>query len=87
MGDHEYNGWTNQETSAVAGWILGSRGLDRHYKAKAQECYETAVHTPSFTRRENAISEMASTLEADLGNVNWIEIAEHYISGTDEKRQ
>lgn len=100
-----YNGWTNYETWCVALWIGNEEGSSRAADAMAQQCYDDAEESSTFTRDEQAALDLAEALEdewneanpladqasawsdllsAALSEVNWHEIATHYIDDVDK---
>lgn len=80
-----YNGWTNYETWNVALWIDNDRGLADEVTSMARrqtKTYELGQEIKGFIEElcpDLGASMFADLLNASLREVNWYEIAEHYI--------
>ena len=92
-----YNGWTNYETWNVALW-WGESGMSGYWIGEAEEMLEAddsddvAVQLADRMKSET-IDEMptvtgmyADLLKAALDEVNWREIAEHYVADAEFER-
>ena len=92
-----YNGWTNYETWNVALW-WGENGMSGYWIGEAEEMLEAddsddvAVQLADRMKSET-IDEMptvtgmyADLLKAALDEVNWREIAEHYVADAEFER-
>ena len=92
-----YNGWTNYETWNVALW-WGENGMSGYWIGEAEEMLEAddsddvAMQLAERMRSET-INEMpavngmfADLLTAALDEVNWREIAEHYVADAEIER-
>ena len=92
-----YNGWTNYETWNVALW-WGENGMSGYWIGEAEEMLEAddsddvAVQLADRMKSET-INEMpevtgmyADLLKAALDEVNWREIAEHYVADAEFER-
>jgi hypothetical protein len=62
-----YNGWGNYETWAVALWIDNDQRNYSHGQLSAQNAYDNAEASESFTREEQAVIDLANELK------EWIE--------------
>jgi hypothetical protein len=92
-----YNGWTNCETWNVALW-WGDNGMSGYWIGEAEEMLDdddsddVAVQLADRMKWET-INEMpevtgmyADLLKAALDEVNWREIAEHYVADAEFER-
>ena len=92
-----YNGWTNYETWNVALW-WGENGMSGYWIGEAEEMLEAddsddvAMQLADRMKSET-INEMpevtgmyADLLKAALDEVNWREIAEHYVADAEFER-
>ena len=92
-----YNGWTNYETWLVALWIDNEEGSQRYWAERAQEVYDEERDDDSATYTlasalEEEVKDGApevnglynDLLGAALSEVNWREIAEHYVADVDK---
>jgi hypothetical protein len=64
MKTEQYNGWTNFETWNAALWLNNDQGSQSLCEEMAQECYDQEKEDDTFTRLENATSELADRLRA-----------------------
>ena len=104
MNHKEYNGWHNYETWLVKLWIDNEESSSRYWDETAQEVYDDAEASRSFTKEEQATLTLsdrlkdefdenqpelegfwADLLNASMSEVNWHEIAEHYIADVDKE--
>lgn len=84
-----YNGWTNYETWAVSLWLdtddpsdIIERVKEDYEDDKEQWADEIAKKLESWVDERNPISDnslYSDLLNASLSEVNWLEIAEHYL--------
>jgi pyruvoyl-dependent arginine decarboxylase (PvlArgDC) len=92
-----YNGWTNYETWNAALW-WGENGMSGYWIGEAEEMLEAddsddvAMQLADRMKSET-IDEMptvtgmyADLLKAALDEVNWREIAEHYVADAEFER-
>jgi hypothetical protein len=96
-----YNGWTNYETWLVNLWIDNSEGDQEYWHDRASWCLKhqaeegDAVHELRDTLRDEFDEKydeqkpdsglLADLLRAALSEVNWDEIARHYIDSIVEE--
>jgi hypothetical protein len=96
-----YNGWTNYETWVVNLWIDNEQGMQEYWQEQAAECLagqddsvadatwrvedlmqewygeaRAACHTPGV---------FGDLLQAALSEVNWRELARHYVDAAKEE--
>lgn len=96
MSDEQgYNGWTNYETWAVALWIDNEQStqewaleLAREAKGNDHERYELAQGLKS--ELEEAMPDLGGSVWSDLlgaawSEVDWYEIADHYLQQVEEE--
>jgi hypothetical protein len=89
--DKTYNGWTNYETWAVALWLDNDEGSHDHWREQALEAWRDDRKNAASNladqlkaeHEENA-PDLPASIYSDLLNaaaseVNWYEIAEHYL--------
>ena len=78
-----YNGWTNYETWLVALWLDNERTSAEYWRdcAKHHSTYELSQQMKGEI--EDGVPELdgfyADLLSAVLSEVNWMEIARHYM--------
>ena len=70
----EYNGWTNYETWNVALWIDNDQGSYNHWRAAAQEAWDEAEPTKTWTREESARFKLSEQLKDDIAVENQPEL-------------
>ncbi len=63
--DKTYNGWSNYETWVVKLWMDNDAASYRHMREQAQEAWDSAQASKSFTRKERAELDLADTLKED----------------------
>lgn len=68
MSDKRYNGWANYETWLLKLWMDNDQGSDQYYRELAQEVYDAAVATRSFTRDEQAQLDLADRIKEEYEN-------------------
>lgn len=101
MNHQEYNGWTNYETWNVALWLDNEQGSSDYWNGVADELlHYRHRNTPEEATSQlaeqlkNELEEsapdlgascFADLLNAALNEVNWYEIAEHYIDAAKER--
>jgi hypothetical protein len=85
--DKNYNGWTNYETWAVALWIDNDYSNYEHRKELAKtfkDCHQYANALHEWIESQNPLAQdtsmFADLLSAALGEVDWLEIAENFLS-------
>lgn len=85
--DKTYNGWANYETWAVALWIdndCGSYEYRLELSRSAEDCHQFADALKEWIESQNPLASDASAfadlLNAALGEVDWLEIAENFLS-------
>lgn len=100
MTDEGYNGWTNYATWAVDTWLSNDQGLYHATLDLTRDAISSA-HDASgeIGRTARALQEwvtnvfapdLGATLWADLlgsalANVNWVEIADHWVKDVKEE--
>lgn len=96
MNKKEYNGWTNYETWAVNLWIDNDEGYQDYWNGRARETGNEPFTTEEKAvlalekelkadfEENNPIGDQANVwadlMNAALSEVNWHEIAEHYVN-------
>jgi hypothetical protein len=81
-----YNGWSNYETWNVALWFDNDEGLAGHVEGLIEDEHEDAYALGQSLKGfvEEIVPEVtgmfADLLGAAISEVNWQEIAEHYIA-------
>lgn len=98
MTRNEYNGWTNYETWVVNLWLNNEQGSQdywlnvaewvlHHSKDEDAARYELASIIEN--QHEESLPELtgfaADLLNASMSEVNWHEIAEHFIDAAKEQ--
>jgi hypothetical protein len=93
--DNTYNGWTNYETWVTALWIDNDQSSYYHrcslveqikeeYSQKDQRIYQLADSLKDWIEELNPIADTANLftdlLNSALGEVDWQEIAENFLS-------
>lgn len=92
-----YNGWTNYETWAVNLWMSNDQGSSEYWEEQAREVLEREDFDKDSAKSDLAdmIQEQhdetqpavdgvfSDLLNAAMSEVNWYEIAEHYIDDID----
>lgn len=61
--DKEYNGWSNYETWLVNLWIDNEQGTQNFWNCRAEELFEAARASQSFTKSEQACVDLADDLK------------------------
>jgi hypothetical protein len=92
MTRKEYNGWTNYETWAVALWLDNEQGSQRYWQERAEEYVKTdgkedasrglADELKEQHEEANPVTDasvFSDLMGAALSEVNWFEIAQHYV--------
>ncbi len=94
MTNKEYNGWYNYETWLLKLWQDNDQGEQEYWQEAAEQCVKTdgkedAVHPLADMMREHyeaqAVEAIGTTglfcdmITAALHEVNWREIAQHYV--------
>lgn len=95
MTRKEYNGYTNYETWVVALWLDNEEGSSDYWREQAEELVKSesgdkdeATRRLADTLQEqheeanpcaNSNSVFADLMNAALSEVDWHEIAEHYV--------
>lgn len=91
-----YNGWTNYETWAVALWIDNDQStqeqaadMARDTRRRREYLHELADQLKSWVTDE-MLPDLGASLAADLlgaavSEVDWAEIADHYLSDLDDE--
>lgn len=98
-----YNGWKNYETWNVALWLGNDQGTYSMLSEMAQEAYDDndggddsaksdlAKKIESFVDENNPLADQASMfsdlLGAALREVDYYEIAEHYMEDVEKKEE
>lgn len=95
MNDNKYNGWTNYETWNVALWLDNDEGSCGYWAEQADAAVERAdkdkdeavervgrqlQQEVNDSAPDLGASCFADLLSAAMSEVNWYEIAEHYVS-------
>lgn len=89
MNENTYNGWTNYETWNVALWLDNEQGsqedmIDLAREYRHEEPYELGKAIKDYVEEQNPLASDASMwsdlLNAALSEVDWTDIAEHYLS-------
>lgn len=94
MTRKEYNGWTNYETWAVALWLDNEEGSQRYWQEQAEDLMrsndnekdtatsELACMLEEHHQEANPVPDgtvFSDLMSAALSEVDWFEIAEHYV--------
>ncbi len=95
MERKEYNGWTNYETWLINLWMSNDEGSDSYYREIAEEIIKGADEQDEATdelaqriqdeheeRAEGATGAngwISDLVNAALSEVDWREIAQHYV--------
>lgn len=95
--DNTYNGWTNYETWNINVWILDDEGMCHHWLEMAGSCLEDegapvdaahalAKHIEQWHEEARPVlfGPFNDMLRAALQEVNWFEIAEHFVKDATE---
>jgi hypothetical protein len=101
MNTKKYNGWTNYETWVVNLWITNDSGSAGYWEAAADSAVrEHDEYEPRHTVREVADAMQSEIMDeclleggtmycdligAAFCNVNWREIAEHFVADARER--
>ena len=95
-----YNGWTNYETWCVNLWIDNEQADQEYWQEQAREVVDTclpdsqvreladlmeAIHDEAYQETCTAPGMYGDLLRAALSEVNWHEIAGHYIDAAKEE--
>jgi hypothetical protein len=92
VGDKTYNGWTNYETWCVNLHLSNEQSEQEYWEQLARDCLEADDYDAQFNLAglmEEGVGEACPELpglygdliRASLSEVNWNEIAWHYIDG------
>ena len=88
----KYSGWANYETWAVALWADNDQGSEEmmiEMAASADSAYDLADTLRGMYHENSPLEDEASVytdlLRAALDEVDWSEIAEHYIEKAKER--
>jgi len=65
MSKHEYNGWTNYETWAVAIWLNSNQDSHHYWREQARICVEQAPRTDAVLRGKTTAQEAAKYFLAE----------------------
>lgn len=98
MSDKQYNGWTNYETWLVNLWLSSERKAQAYWLGNAEECLKDVRNDKAQAtgRMANYMQEQladtspvtsgiyADLITAALSNVNWREVAEHFVDEAKE---
>lgn len=99
MNTKEYNGWTNYKTWLVKLWQDNEQGEQEYWRDVARECLANDDPNISLAdlmkeQYEERASELAGVtgfwadlMGAALSEVNWFEIAEHWIDEVKEETE
>lgn len=102
MSSDGYNGWTNYETWAVALWLGNDEGSASYWQEQAEDCVsrygkDTATSKLAGMLKDEicdgefapdlGASLYADLLGAALSEVDWYEIAEHYVADVEEEEE
>ncbi len=100
MERKEYSGWTNYETWLANLWMDNDEGLEEYWRERALRCavdstdaeeaadmFAGELEADADERAEQIEGPgfMADLIRAGLREVNWQEIAEHWIAGTNHE--
>lgn len=96
----DYNGWTNYETWAVNLWLTNDQESDSYWRARVAELAATLpvtedmlpYHVGDALKEEfeeasplnDSCTVWADLLNAALSEVNWSEIAKHFLDDANE---
>lgn len=85
-----YSGWTNYETWAVNLWMTNDQGSQDHWIQRAENLTARELMNELKNTHEEYIPDSISGLYSDLlvgalDNVNWREIAEHWVEGSKDE--
>lgn len=98
MQHKEYNGWTNYETWLVNLWLDNDQGSQEHWTERAEELVkddadeaEASLASELESQHDEQSEELVGNagvfsdlLSAALSEVNWREIASHYVDTAKE---
>lgn len=98
MSDKGYNGWANYETWNVALW-MGNDGSDDFWRERAEELVKDEGREEAVAdlaqeiegQHDDNMPEVSGTyadlLSASLREVNWYEIAQHYVDDVENESE
>lgn len=102
MRDQTYNGWTNYETWVVNLWIDNEQGDQEYWREQAQEALDGQDGSveDAVDRLEDQLQDwfleargecktpgvFGDLLQSALSEVNWRELARHYVDAAKEER-
>ncbi len=81
-----YNGWSNYETWCVALWLSNDQGTDQYIRELVQAAEDTVQASKAvreYLEDLNPVADQASVfadlMNAALGEVDWVEVAEAFL--------
>lgn len=86
-----YQGWSNYETWAVALWINNDQATQEQWARAAKSCSSASALAQLLKEEidqgapDLGASIYSDLLHASLGEVDWYEIAEHLLGGTEDR--
>jgi hypothetical protein len=94
MADSTYNGWTNYETWSLYTWLTNEEHSSLEWEQRAKRARGDANALAEELKRETfenapdlGASFYSDMLTAAIGEIDWYEIAEHFIGDSSEESE